>query len=357
MLLGGRSRAACARRRGHGARLRQPRRRARDRSSSACPASRATATTSRPTPSRAARSRSSSSARSGSACRRSRVDDVRAAMAPAAARFHGDPTRDAARRRRSPARTARRRRRSSSRALLEAGGQPHRAARHGEVGRRRRERAVGPHDARGDRPAGARSRAMRDAGDDALRDGGLLPRARAAPRRRDPLGRRGLHEPHAGPPRLPPDDGGLLRGQAAAVRRPRPAVARRQRRRPATARGWRPSSPAARSPSGIDAPGAAAARDRIVEADAAGTTFAADGLRAAGRRCPGASTSSTRSARSPRRARSASPTTTIAAALPRAGRVPGRFEPVDEGQAFARRSSTTRTRPTRSRTCCAPRAS
>ena len=30
--------------------------------------------------------------------------------------------------------------------------------------------------------------------------------------------RRGLHQPHAGPPGLPSDDGGLLPGQAAAVR-------------------------------------------------------------------------------------------------------------------------------------------
>ena len=52
-----------------------------------------------------------------------------------------------------------------------------------------------------------------------LRDGGVLACAGAAPRRRDPLGRGGLHEPDAGPPRLPPDDGGLLRCQGASVRR------------------------------------------------------------------------------------------------------------------------------------------
>ena len=52
-------------------------------------------------------------------------------------------------------------------------------------------------------------------------------------------------------------------------------------------------------------------------------------------RCPAASTSSTRSApwRSP--ARWASTTRRSRRALPQAGRVPGRFEPVDEGQAFA----------------------
>ena len=54
-----------------------------------------------------------------------------------------------------------------------------------------------------------------------------------------------------------------------------------------------------------------------------------------GPRCPGASTCSTCSARSRSRARSGVDDATIAAALPQAGRVPGRFEPVDEGQAFA----------------------
>ena len=68
-----------------------------------------------------------------------------------------------------------------------------------------------------------------------LRDGGLLARARAAPRRRDPLGGRGLHEPHPGPPRLPRHDGRLLRGQAAAVRG-RARGPGGQHRRPATGR-------------------------------------------------------------------------------------------------------------------------
>ena len=75
-------------------------RRARARCSSACPASPATGTTSRPTPWRAAPRRSSSRGRSGSACPRCWCEDVRAAMARAAARFYGDPTRAAARGRR-----------------------------------------------------------------------------------------------------------------------------------------------------------------------------------------------------------------------------------------------------------------
>ena len=61
-----------------------------------------------------------------------------------------------------------------------------------------------------------------------LRDGGLLARAGAAPRRRDPLRRGDLHEPDAGPPRLPPDDGGLLPRQAAAVLPPTAAGAARE---------------------------------------------------------------------------------------------------------------------------------
>ena len=77
-----------------------------------------------------------------------------------------------------------------------------RAAGDGQVGRRRARAAGDPHDARGDRPAGrlprdARRRRSR------LRDGGLLARAGARTHRRDPLRRGGVHEPDAGPPRLP----------------------------------------------------------------------------------------------------------------------------------------------------------
>ena len=61
-------------------------------------------------------------------------------------------------------------------------------------------------------------REMLDAGDVGVRDGDLLARAGAQARGRDPRRRGGVHQPHAGPPRLPSDDGGLLPGQAAAVR-------------------------------------------------------------------------------------------------------------------------------------------
>ena len=64
----------------------------RARCSSACRASRATATTSPTTRSRAARSRSSSQRPLGLGVPEVLVDDVRAAMAPAAAALAGDPT-------------------------------------------------------------------------------------------------------------------------------------------------------------------------------------------------------------------------------------------------------------------------
>ena len=50
-----------------------------------------------------------------------------------------------------------------------------------------------------------------------------------------------LHQPDPGPPRLPRDDGGVLPGQAAAVRRRRAGLLGGQRRRRRTARAWPPS--------------------------------------------------------------------------------------------------------------------
>ena len=208
-------------------------------SSSACAASPATATTSPPTPSRAARSRSSSTTRSASACRRSSSTDVRAAMAPAAARLHGDPTATL----RTIGVTGTNGKTTSAylvRALLEAAGEP--TGLLGTVtsivgGSRARGRA---HDARGDRPAGDVRRDARRRRH-ALRHGGLQPRARARPRRRDPLGGGDLHEPHAGPPRLPsrrwrttsPPNAGSF---ATGGRRSRSSTSTIR-----TARGWRPS--------------------------------------------------------------------------------------------------------------------
>ena len=87
-------------------------------------------------------------------------------------------------------------------------------------------------------------------------------------------------------------------------------------------------------------------RDRRADADLratrrrsstrpASTLRRSDGPRAARRRCPGASTSQRARRASPRRARSASTTRRSPRRCRGAGRVPGRFEPVDEGQAFA----------------------
>ncbi len=121
-----------------------------------------------------------------------------------------------------------------------------RAARHRQVGDRRaraRGRRAPPPRRSTCRPTSARCSTAATR----VRDGGLLPRARAAPRRRDPLRRRGLHQPDPGPPRLPPHDGGLLPGQAPAVLSDRDAAAareRRQRRRPVRPRGWPTSCPA-----------------------------------------------------------------------------------------------------------------
>ena len=144
------------------------------------------------------------------------VDDVRAAMAPAAARFHGDPTA----RLRMAGVTGTNGKTTTCflvRELLEAAG-----IQTGLLG------TVTSFVGGEERPTVRTTpeaidlqctfAEMLDGGDARVRDGGLLARARAAPRRRDPLGRRGLHEPDPGPPRLPPDDGGLLPRQAAAVR-------------------------------------------------------------------------------------------------------------------------------------------
>ena len=92
-----------------------------------------------------------------------------------------------------------------------------RPARHRDVGGGRHRAAHDPDHARGDRPPAhlprdARRRRPR------VRDGDLLARARAAAGRRRPRRGRDLHQPDAGPPRLPSDDGGLLRRQAAPVR-------------------------------------------------------------------------------------------------------------------------------------------
>ena len=156
------------------------------------------------------------------------VDDVRAAMGPAAARFYGDPTAEldvvGVTGTNGKTTTA-----FLVRHLLEADGRRLRPAGDRQAGRGGARGGGRAHHAGGDRPAGdlprdARRRRL------GLRDGGLLARARPGPRGRHPLRLPGVHQPHAGPPRLPRDDGVLLRGQAAPVRGARPVGGQRRRR-------------------------------------------------------------------------------------------------------------------------------
>ena len=157
---------------------------------------------------------------------------VRAAMAPAAAAFYGDPDGRARRRRRRHRHQRQDDDRVPGSGAARGRRAPDRAARDGQERRRRRASA------RCERTTPEAIDLQRTFRGDArrrrrgLRDGGLLARARAAPRRRDPLRRRDLHQPDPGSPRLPRDDGGLLRGQAAAVHDAEPRVAGDQRRRP-----------------------------------------------------------------------------------------------------------------------------
>ena len=85
------------------------------------------------------------------------------------------------------------------------------------------------HHSRGSRPAGAVRRDARRRRH-GRRDGGVEPRARPRPRRRYALRRRRLHQPLAGPPRLPRRHGRLLRREGVAVRA-RPGRARGDLRR------------------------------------------------------------------------------------------------------------------------------
>ena len=134
------------------------------------------------------------------------------------------------------------------------------------------------------------------------------------------------------------DDGGLLRGQAAAVREAEPrrrrsinvddpygrAAGRRARTAPVTFALDRDATTAPPTSS----IGLAGSRFTVARARRRG--------RAAARRCAAASTSTTCSAPWPPRARWASRRETAATRdRRRAGQVPGRFEPVDEGQPFA----------------------
>ncbi len=155
------------------------------------------------------------------------VESARAAMAPAAARFYGEPAREL----RVVGITGTNGKTTTAylvRALLEAAGEQC-----GLLGTVKsviggEERAVARTTAGGDRPAGGPARDARRRRP-RVRDGGLLARAGAGAHRRDRIRGGGVHEPDPGPPRLPREHGGLLPGQAAAVpaRGVRPAPRRR----------------------------------------------------------------------------------------------------------------------------------
>ena len=178
-----------------------------------------------------------------------KVPSVRAAMAPAAAAFYGDPTASLE----TVGVTGTNGKTTTAflvRALLEAAGRADRSARHGHERDRWSRAARGADHARGYRPAAnvpgdARRRRC------GLRDGGLLARSRAPPGRRDPLRGGDLHEPDPGPSRLPRHDGGVLPGEAPAVRGRPAAESGDQRRRPVR-----------RAPRGRD-PGGCDVRDRV----------------------------------------------------------------------------------------------
>ena len=195
------------------------------------------------------------------------------------------------------------------------------------------------------------SREMRDAGARGGRDGGELARARARPRRRRALSRRGAHERHARSSRLssrrceatPRRSGGS--STCAAERRA-------QRRRSHGARDGR-----ANCASRGRASRRYGERERCDARRRASCRTTPDGSRFVARRhairstlrCRAVSTSPTRSRRSVSRARSASTTRRAHAGSLQLERVPGRMERLARRR-HRRRSSTTRTRPTRSNT-------
>ena len=176
-------------------------------------------------------------------------------------------------------------------------------------------------------------REMLDAGDRSCALEATSHGSELRPARPRPLRRARLHEPDAGSPRLPRDDGALLRGEAAAVRRDAAARGGQRRRRvraPARRR-------AARSrPSSLDlrARGRRRAAPEDLELGPRGRASAPAGS-SSRRACAAASTSRTCSARSRRRGCSGSTTRRSRAGSRRCAGVPGRFEAVDEGQPFA----------------------
>ncbi len=256
------------------------------------------------------------------------VPDVRAAMGPAAARFNGDPTStlDVVGITGTNGKTTTA---FLVRHLLEADG---RAT--GLLGTVKQ--VVGgvggggrAHHPGGDRPPGHLPADARG-GRPGLCDGGVLPRPRARSRGGNPLRLPGVHQPHPGSPGLPSLDGGLLRGQAAAVRGARAGGGERGRpvgqadRRGCPGHDLRhrprrrlPGPRRALRPHGLRVHARGPRRHLDLRSPLPGLFNVQNVLGAvAAARALGV------------------PMDTIAAALPGFGRVPGRFEPVDEGQDF-----------------------
>ena len=300
-----------------------------------------TATTSRRRPSRAARSRSSSSARSTCPCRSSSSQTRRAAMAVAADEFFGHPTRELAGRRRhrherqdddAPSCSTRcSRRRAAARACSARSRRASAASGGRPCARRPRRSTSSARSARCSTRATAAARSRR-------------PRTAPSSRRLDGVRFAALVFTNLtpGPPRLPRDDGALLRGQAAAVRR---------------GRGRRPRSTSATSGAGGSPPSSPGrARRTASPPDAELGPDALDGDRLCSLRGPVQRRERARP-RSPRRACSASTTRRSQRGLESVRGRAGPLRARRRGPAVRRSSSTTRTRPTRSRTCSARRAS
>ena len=170
-------------------------------------------------------------------------------------------------------------------------------------------RPTGPQHARGDRPPAAPPRDGRRRRP-RVRDGGDLGGAGAGPARGDAVRGARVHEPDPGPPQLPRHDGGVLRGEARALR-PGRARGRQRRRRvgaPARRRAARtrsPSTPTRTRSTGSSCSCAA----RFNRENAIGAALAARALgvdarrdqardRVGRRACPAGSSRSTRGSRS-----------------------------------------------------------
>ena len=306
----------------------------------------------------AAPRRWSASGRSGSACPRWSCDDVRAAMAPAAARFYGDPDARAARRGHHRHQRQDHHGLPGARTCSRRPGVQTRAARHGQVA----SWAAREEEVERTTPEAidlqATFRRMLDARRPRLRDGGLLARARAGPRRRASASPAGssptsprttststttMEAYFAAKRRLFEGDGGRRGGERRRRLRP-PAGGGARRTRSPSRSSARPTT--ARCDVAASTRAARASRCETPDGRARARVAAARAVQRAERAGGGG-----RRARAGRAARDA---------IARRSRAPIACPAASSRSTRARTSAcswTTPTRPTRSRTCCAPRAS